>query len=93
MKMKKKTLFRLLFGLIIISAIVEVAICNSQKENQSVMADLALMNIEALASNEGNTKDCPGGYCSRKNSVGESCEACCPTGKNPKCDSFGCCCE
>ncbi len=39
--MKKMKLFRLLFDLIIISAIVEVAICNSQKENQSVMADLA----------------------------------------------------
>lgn len=93
--MKKMKIFRLLFSFVIISAIVVVAICNLKRENKFAMAEgLALMNIEALASNEGgNTKDCPGGYCSRRNSVGETCEACCPTGKNPKCDSFGCSCE
>lgn len=83
----------LLLSFVTVSAIAGVAIYNFQKENQLVMTDLALMNIEALASNEGNTTDCPGGYCSHRNSFGEFCEACCPKGKNPTCDTFGCSCN
>lgn len=91
----KKVLFRLSVGLIAIIAIVAIVIIVNEFQSKKSLnvSDLALANIEALASNEGNTKDCPGGYCSRRNSVGEFCDACCPTEKNPKCDSFGCSCE
>lgn len=88
--MKRKVLFCLSFCFVVVA--IAIGIIKFQGKEQLEISDLTLANVEALASGE-NTKDCPGGYCSRKNSVGEECEACCPENKNPKCDSFGCTCE
>ena len=91
--MKKAVLFRLLFGFIVV-VVATISINEVQSEKYLTFSDLDLENINALANGEGgNTKDCPGGYCSRTNSVGEFCEACCPAAKNPSCDSFGCSCS
>jgi hypothetical protein len=64
---------------------------NSQKNNG--LSDIQLANVEALAQEGGNANNCPGGYCSWSNYVGENCTACCPTGKNPSCKSSGCGCS
>lgn len=42
--------------------------------------------------------DCPGGSCSYTTfgidgKPRDKCDACCPIGKSPKCDSWGCICE
>lgn len=90
--MRKTILFRLLFAFIVV-ATATISINEVQSKKKLPLSDLALENLEALASGEGgNTKDCPGGYCSRKNTAGEFCEACCPEGKDPECDTFSCRC-
>ncbi len=37
-------------------------------------------------------QNCPGGSCSHLDSFGDCCAACCPSDKDPKCDSTGCWC-
>ena len=88
--MKKKIL-----GGIAILAIAAVAALNvSFSAKSNGLSDVSLTNIEALAEIEsGNTKDCPGGSCSFSDAFGNVCTACCPEGKNPRCDTFGCTCS
>lgn len=38
-------------------------------------------------------ENCPGGFCTYSNAYGESCFACCPVGKDPHCNNFGCECR
>jgi len=90
--MKKNFLLALFTLVIVIVATVNV---NLKGDNGTQLA-LAMKNIEALADGEtggNNTKDCPGGYCDYTDSFGNKCTACCPTGKDPKCNSFGCECS
>lgn len=88
--MKRKVLFCLSFCFVVVA--IAIGVDKSQSKEQLGLSDWALANVEALASGE-NTKECPGGYCSYKDSMGNECNACCPDGKDPKCDSFGCTCE
>jgi hypothetical protein len=75
----------------IVIAVVAAVNVNLNSQNDNLLSDLALANVEALAQ-EGNTGNCPGGSsCSYSNSPG-TCTVCCPAGKNPKCDVFGCTC-
>lgn len=89
--MKRKTLFAS-FVFTVIVMCTFVGMNKFQNGKSLVYSDLTMSNIEALAAGE-NAKDCPGGYCSRTNSVGEFCEACCPADKDPVCDTFGCKCS
>ena len=95
--MKKKVFFKLFVFALFTSAIV-VGV-NINLNNNVNISDLALTNIEILAQSEGgggggcNTQDCPGGCCARTDVFGNNCSACCPSGKDPSCDSFGCRCR
>jgi hypothetical protein len=73
-------------------ALIGVATLNValSKKSETKFSDVSLANVEALANDEC---DCPGGSCTWRSNYGDSCSACCPVGKNPKCNSFGCVCE
>jgi hypothetical protein len=83
-----------ILGGIAVLAIAAVAVMNvSLGSKSNDLSAVSLANVEALAQESGNTVDCPGGSCTYANSYGESCSACCPSEKNPQCNSFGCGCS
>ena len=86
----KKNVVKLSLGFLVTIALA-IGANEIQSKKQLGVSDLTLANIEALASGE-DTKACPGGYCSYRTTSGSVCEACCPDGKTPKCDAFGCTC-
>lgn len=89
--MKKKVLLSLSTLLLLVFIAVGV---NIKQDKNTLMMNLTLSNIEALATPEGgNAKDCPGGSCSYTDSWGNKCTACCPDGKDPRCTSSGCECR
>jgi hypothetical protein len=90
--MKKYILGGIACIIIAVAAVLNVSI--STKSLSNGLSYISLANIEALATSEedNNANDCPGGYCSYSN-VASSCSACCPTGKDPSCGSFGCSCK
>ena len=84
-----------IFGGIVVLAIAAVAAWNmgvnhSSERNQ--LSEISLANVEALAQEGGNVRDCPGGYCSWGDAFGNHCTACCPAEKNPTCNSYSCNC-
>jgi hypothetical protein len=88
--MKNKFYIRFAVVAITVASMCNVTFCFRTDD----MIDFSLANIEALANEEGgNAKDCPGGYCSMSTSLGDSCEACCPSGKNPQCSMYECSCK
>ena len=76
---------------LITSAIVLGVNINMNDSNVNLL-DISLSNIEILAKGEGGG-DCPGGSCEYTSWTGYSCSACCPEGKNPECNTFGCSCH
>jgi hypothetical protein len=89
--MKKYILGGIACIIIAVAAVLNVSI--SAKSLSKRLSYISLANIEALATSEGgNANDCPGGYCSYSDAT-SSCSACCPTGKDPSCGSFGCTCK
>jgi hypothetical protein len=75
-------------------AIIVIALWNVNLNlHANDLFGISLANVEALAEWEANTRDCPGGHCNYSNSQGESCSACCPVGKNPRCCSGDCGCN
>jgi hypothetical protein len=85
--MKKK----IIGGIAIVAYAAIIGLNVKMNSQESKLTNLALANVEALAEETGgNAHDCPGGYCSFTDNWGNKCEACAPTGKNPKCNSYGC---
>jgi hypothetical protein len=85
-----------IFGGIAVLAIAAVATWNVSvniSSERDKLSEISLANVEALAQEGGNARDCPGGYCSWRDSWGNSCTACCPGGKNPACNSYSCSCN
>jgi hypothetical protein len=78
-------------AILFIAVVVVMNVNLGLKSNK--LSGVSLTNVEALAEEGNSAQNCPGGYCSYSNSFGESCSACCPPGKNPKCNSSGCGCE
>jgi len=66
-------------------------------DGSNLTSSLTSIGKIALADGENAVKDCPGGSCSYTytDSHGNpvTCKSCCPSGKSPKCDSWGCVCE
>jgi hypothetical protein len=62
-------------------------------KNNNDWSMVSLANVDMLAQAETRAENCPGGYCDYSNSWGDECSACCPGGKNPKCNSSGCGCS
>lgn len=62
-------------------------------EKDRVLPSLTLTELgnRAYAQSEGG--NCPGGSCTYENVFGDKCSACCPVGKNPRCDNWGCECR
>ena len=88
--MKKKIILG--FAVLAIAAVAAFNV-NLNTNQKSDMSLLALANVEALADGEINPSNCPGGYCNWSDSWGNKCSACCPTGKDPICNSYGCECR
>lgn len=86
---KKLTLITAVFVIAIIS-LVNISKNSLQFDGNISLDSFSLMS-QTLAEN--NATNCPGGSCSYTDSVGGTCSACCPTGKNPNCDSWGCTCS
>jgi hypothetical protein len=82
-----------ILGGIAIIAITGIAVWNvNLSTNSNDLSTISLANIEALAEESG-IANCPGGSCSYSNNFGASCSVCCPRGKNPRCNSWGCECS
>lgn len=66
--------------------------------NDKIIPSITLVNLGNDAMAQASVApDCPGGSCSytRLGFDGKptsKCEACCPEGKSPKCDTWGCSC-
>jgi hypothetical protein len=86
--MKKK----ILIGIAAVAVATIAAVNVNYALQGDDLSELSVANLEALAQESGNTRDCPGGSCSYSNPYSGNCTACCPSGKNPRCDSFGCTC-
>lgn len=87
-KMKKKIL--ILMG-IFVFGIMTIMNASMAKNGDDTVLDL--LSLGKIASAELESGDnCPGGSCSYTDSFGDSCNACCPEGKDPLCDSTGCRC-
>ena len=80
-------------GLVLAIAATVALNVNLSFQKSNDISALALANIEALANGEYNAQNCPGGFCNWTDSFGNSCSACCPTGKDPVCGTFGCECR
>lgn len=80
-----------IFGtMTIVAAVLFTTVRTYDMQKNSEISGITLVNVEALAQNE---KNCPGGSCTFKDSFGNECTTCCPEGKDPKCNTFGCSCE
>ena len=90
--MTKKVFFSSFFGVVLFAGAILVGV--SFNLNNASMSDIALSNIKILAQNENGDSECPGGSCGFTWNDGNSCFACCPEGKNPKCTpNDGCSCS
>lgn len=85
----KKKIFTY-FGVTILALIAIVTGINKYQESRSVVFDLALANIEALARDESG--ECKGGKCEFTDKAGNKCSSCCAEGQRAECDVFGCRC-
>jgi hypothetical protein len=86
--MKKNIFYGIAVAILAAVAAWNVSLGDNPK---NALTDLQLANVEALATEEGDS--CSGGNCSWQDSFGNQCSACCPTGKNPMCNSMGCACR
>lgn len=82
----KKKLFLLLSGCILSATIATCLFVNSI--NISSSADLLASNVEALAQDEESGCD----SCDFTYANGDSCSACCSSGRRAHCSSAGCGC-
>ena len=94
--MKRKEIFKMFAFVLLTSAFVVSVNFNLNKDN-FILPDLALRNLEILAQSEDGgggctIRNCPGGCCGHSDIFGNNCSACCPDGKDPTCNSFGCSC-
>ncbi|MEX2410986.1 MAG: hypothetical protein WD607_06360 [Candidatus Paceibacterota bacterium] len=90
--MKTKIKILIVSCLIATAAITGLDLAQDSNSMVVTLADIAVM---AKADGEGG--DCPGGSCTYTTyfagEISGKCTACCPVGKDPECDEFGCDCN
>ena len=82
----------ILMGIFVFGIMTIMNASLAKNGDDTVLDLLSLGKIASAACESGSTENCPGGSCSFTDSFGDCCDACCPEGKDPTCDSTGCRC-